>query len=104
MDRAGLKPGERGELLLARPEARERLRSAARENPPGLRQPAAATVALDEPLPRRELEQAQVLAHARLTDPDRSGCGRERPCRSISTSSRIRVVSQSAASGDLVYR
>ena len=102
MNRSRLKPGEGVELLLACSERRERLRSAAGEDAPGLRELAAATVALDEPLPGGKLEEAQVLARARLADPDSNGCGRERPCRSISTSTRIRVVSQSAASGDLL--
>ena len=79
MNRSRLKPGKGVELLLTRPERRERLRSAAGEDTPGLGELAAATVALDESLPRRKLEEAHVLAHARLADPDSDGRGRERP-------------------------
>src|SRR2546423_10930562 len=68
VDRPGLEPGEGAQLLFGRTESRQCLRSARSENAPGLRQPAAAAASLDEPLAGRGLEEAQVLARARLAD------------------------------------
>ena len=45
------------------------------EDGAGLGQAAPAAVALDEPLAGGGLEQPQVLAGARLADPDRGGRG-----------------------------
>ena len=73
MDRAGLKTRERAELLFGGAEAGERLGGTGGEHAPGVGQAAAATRALDQPLAGGGLEQSQVLARARLADPDR-GC------------------------------
>ena len=75
VDRSRLKPGERMQLLLAGSERRERLARVGGEHTPGLRQLAAAAVSLDEPLPGGRLEEAQMLARARLSDPDRARGG-----------------------------
>ena len=77
MDRSGLESGERVELLLAGGKRRERLACVRGEHAPGLGQPAAAAVSLDEPLAGGGLEKAQVLARARLPDPDRARGGRD---------------------------
>ena len=75
VDRPGLEPGERVQLLLAGGERRERLACVRGEHAPGLGQLAAAAVSLDEPLAGGGLEQAQVLARARLSDADGPGGG-----------------------------
>ena len=77
MDRARLQPRELGQLLLGRAEGRQCLRGTHRENLAGLGQPAAAAVALDEALPRRRLQQPQMLARARLADADLARSRRE---------------------------
>jgi len=79
VDRARLQSGERTELLVCRAEAGECLRGPCGEDVACLRQLAAAAAALDEALPGCGLEQAQVLARARLADPDRSGGGGHAP-------------------------
>ncbi len=75
MDRPGLEPCERAQLLLGGAQAGERLRSAGRQHVSGLGQAAAAPASLDQPLPGRSLEQTQVLARARLADPDHGRSG-----------------------------
>ena len=77
MDRPRLEPGERAKLLLAGGERGERLARVGGEDPAGLGEPAPAAVALDEALPAGCLEQAKMLAGARLADPDRTGCSRD---------------------------
>jgi hypothetical protein len=64
------------EFLLSCGQRCKRLACARSKHTPGLGQAAAAAVSLDEPLPRRGFEQAQVLARARLSDADRLRCSR----------------------------
>src|SRR5439155_22112812 len=75
VDGAGLEAGERAEFLLGGPEAGERLGRTPREDTSRVGQAAAAPGPLDQPLAGGRLEQAQVLAGARLADPDRGRCG-----------------------------
>ena len=72
VDRSGLEAGEGVQFLLARSERRERLARVRGEHAAGLGQLAAASVSLDEPLTGGRLEKSQVLAGARLSDPDRA--------------------------------
>ena len=58
---------------------RKRLAGVRGEHAAGLGQAAAATVSLHEPLACGSLEQSQVRACARLTDPDRAGRARDAP-------------------------
>ena len=77
MDRPGLQPCECIELLFAGAEAGECLGGAGGEDLPGLGQVTAAAAAFDESLSGCGLEQAEMLARARLADPDRGGRGRD---------------------------
>ena len=92
VDRAGLEAGERVKFLLAGSQRRERLARARGKHTARLGQAAAATVPLDEPLSSGGLEQAQVLARARLSDPDR-------PRRSRDASRRLDLDEQPEAGG-----
>ena len=71
MDRPGLQACERVELFFAGAERRERLGRPSGEDAAGVCELAAAAAALDEPLSGGELEEAQVLADAGLSDADR---------------------------------
>src|SRR5207302_72140 len=75
MDCSGLEARERVELFLGRAQAGERLRRAGGQEVSCLGEPAAATAPLYETLSGCRLEQTQVLARARLADPDRGGRG-----------------------------
>ena len=75
VDRAGLQAGERAEFFLRGAQAGERLCGAGGEDLPGFGQAAATAGSLDQPLAGGSLEQAQVLARARLADSDRGGSG-----------------------------
>jgi hypothetical protein len=75
VDRPGLEPREQAKLFLACLERLQRLTGVEGQELAGLGERATAAVALDQPLPRRALERAEVLARGRLADPDRAGGG-----------------------------
>src|SRR2546430_10437442 len=77
MDGAGLESSQCAELLFGSAEARESLCGPRGEHTTRLGETAAAPGALDELLSCSGLEQAEVLARARLADADRRGSRRD---------------------------
>jgi hypothetical protein len=70
MDCSGFEAGECAKLLLASLQGRECFARAGGKHAPGLGETAAATVSLDQTLPRCRLEETHVLACGRLPDPN----------------------------------
>lgn len=89
MDAASLHPGQCGELLIGGTQARECLRSARRQYATGVGELAAATATFDQALARRGLQQAEVLADARLADPELARRARQAPASATVSSSAV---------------
>jgi len=77
MNRSGPETRQRTEFLFRSAEAGERLSGPGGQNLTRLGQATAATRSLDKPLAGRSLEEAQVLARARLANADLRGSGRD---------------------------